>query len=609
MIKKSYELKWTYNAPEAILACAIINCHDKTYLVFGGHDRHLYIMNEDKDIINSMEFDGWLRCIYTADIDGDGCEEIIAGTGDGNFLVVKYREEDAKLIGVKHYITDGKVLCCTAGDITRNGQHELIFGGDNNKLIIFANFSSDFPQFVQYYESWVTSCTTGVLKPKSMKSAILGLVVGTKNGLLQLIHIEDQNLKILWHRDLDGKLNDIYVADINHDGFNEIITCSDDSNIRVFNSEGDLLTCLHITESRPLSLLIDDIDGDNANELIIGCADGSLFVYQNNQLDSLNFKLKWSTKIKSSIEDIASIAKDDNSIKQIIFGGYDRTIRNVVDFEWGKRKKLEIPPPIELPNVRVKEEEAFSSIPTNLEEFIQNLLEERIYIDLNILIEDLEEIGYDMNKIEEKLNALKMEGNLLHKEEELSVWRLIQVPNEREFVEEASKEDFEIKPKDKFQVKSKGNVKTFATLQKVIFETLNQKGPIDSKSDLIDLVSQKGFSKTEIQSEIDILNDKNLITYSRSKPRGWTLNMDLQTEQGFEEKKASLQEKKTKIEEDILSLFKKQKIFYTKSELVDAIASSGYKRDQIKDIIGDLNKRGIIEYSRSKPRGWRLLSA
>ncbi|TXT63115.1 MAG: hypothetical protein BAJALOKI3v1_430011 [Promethearchaeota archaeon] len=538
MIKKSYELKWTYDAPEAILACDIITCHDKIYLVFGGHDRHLYIMNENKEIINSMRFDGWLRCIYTADIDGDGCEEILAGTGDGNFLVVKYIEEDAKMIGVKHYITDGKILCCTAGDITRNGEYELIFGGDNNKLVIFANFARDSPQFVQYYESWVTSCTIGVLNPKLIKSAILGLVIGTKNGLLQLIHIEDQNLKILWHRDLDSKINDLSIADINHDGTNEIITCSDDSNIRVFNSEGVLLTCLHISESRPLSLLIDDIDGDNANELLIGCADGSLFVYQNNQLDSLDFNLKWSTKIKSSIEDIAIIAKNDQSIKQIIFGGYDRTIRNVVDYEWGKKKKLEISKQIELQNVRVKEEkEAFNSIPTNLEEFTQNLLKERIYIDLNTLIADLKEIGYNMNMIEENLGVLKEEGQLVTKEEELNVWRYIQKPNARDIVEETTKEDSEIKIKNKIIKKSESDQKTVAPLKKLIFETLKQKGPVNSKASLIDLVAQKGFSKTEIQSELDMLNNKNLITYSRSKPRGWILNMNKQIKQELDEKK------------------------------------------------------------------------
>jgi len=623
MIKKSYEFKWQFEAPEAILACSILNCNEKSYLVFGGHDKNLYLMNHNRKIVDSIEFDGWVRCIDTKDIDGDGCDEILSGTGDGNFLVLKVDHKDEKLFGLKHYITKGKILCCAAEDITRNGQYELIFGGDNNKLVIFKNFSSENPQFIQHYESWVTACDIGLLRISVFEKPIMGLLIGTKNGLLQLLHIEDENLRIFWHDYIGSKINDIKIGDVNNNGFNEIIICSDDSKIRIYNSEGDLASSIIIPETRPLSLLVNDIDGDNANEIVAGCADGNLCVYQNNELDSLKFNLKWSAKVKSSIQDISSIAISKESIRQIIFGGYDRTIRNIVDYEWGKKKKIDIPNKITLPEVKIINQKKTKPIPTNLEDYIKKLLNTQKYLNINNLIENLNRIGYSLKNINEKINKLQKKNKLITKKEKLDVWYYINEKEELEqkklvhsekpvltekgnqkerFYEEGQKR----KSEEELVVKGENKEELKLSPKELILKTLEQKDNISSKSDLIELISQKGFSKDIIRGEIDNLNDQNIITYSRSKPQGWILVSDLDSREEIEEKMEDLKDKKNQIESNIISLFEDKEVINTKSELIDLVVSMEYKRGLVEDTIEDLNEREIISYSRSKPRGWSL---
>jgi len=525
MIKKNYEYKWIFEAPEAILACKVLKCKKNLYLVFGGHDKTLYIMDLEMNIIDSIDFDGWVRCIRVNDIDGDGCDEILAGTGDGNFLVIKFDEDNKQMVGIKHYITNGKVLCCATGDITRDGQYELIFGGDNNKLEIFKDFLSKSPKFTQYYESWITACSIGLLKLQNITTPIMGLIIGTKKGLIQLIHIENDDLKIYWHKDLNCKINDIQIADINHNGYNEIIICSDDFQIKIFNSNGDCLDSIYVPNGRPLSLLIEDVDGDNSNEIIAGCANGNLCVYQNIGENSVNFELKWSAKAKSSIQDISCIRKDAESIKQVVFGGYDKTIRNIVDFEWGSGKKIDIPKKISLPEVKKSYEKNLEYMPTNLDEFIEKLVRENIYIDGENLTKDLEKLGYPKDLIKKKVNNLIENNQLVLRTKNLDIWHYIKKLDELKIKQNTKQSETKVienKTEDQQELKNE-NPKL---LKDLIIEILKQKGNISTKTELINLVSQKGFPKKKIESQIDSLSEKNIVFYSHSTPRGWSLKSD-----------------------------------------------------------------------------------
>ena len=93
-------------------------------------------------------------------------------------------------------------------------------------------------------------------------------------------------LDIIWQKDFNAQINDIKVGDVTNDGFNEVIVSTDDSTIKVLNSIGDIIEEIGTNEGRPLSLLIEDIDGDNAKEIVAGCADGSLKIFHNPNLDS-----------------------------------------------------------------------------------------------------------------------------------------------------------------------------------------------------------------------------------------------------------------------------------------------------------------------------------
>ncbi len=544
-----------FECPEAVLTCSVLKCQKGIhFLVFGGHDKTLYLMDDTMNIVDDRTFDGWCRCTYPIDIDGDGCDEILVGAGDGNFMVLKLNVEKKILVGLMRYKASKRIICCTAGDFTRDGNIELLFGSEDKSLRIFDDIKATEPKYMLYYDSWVTTCTLNFLKLPDNQDPIYGLLVGTKNGLVQLIQFQDKMLDIIWQRNFNSKINDIKVGDVTNDGFNEIIISTDDLSIKILNSQGELITEIETDDGRPLSLLIEDIDGDNAKEIVVGCADGSLKVFHNPSLNSQDFELKWKTKVSTSIKNVCYRIEEQQNLKQIIFGGYDRTIRNVTDFEWGQKESLKIPQEIKIPELQESKKEdligeiaKIKDIPSNIREHIFTILQEKGH--LKDLMKDLSELGYSDDEILEEFALLKTQKSVIYEKVPFPVWNIPEEEIPKGTPEEVKVEVVvEERPKPKVQPLviekpvepkkeklraalesetkkpvSKEKVSVSGSLEEVILAYLKDQKVVTTKAQFINDIKARGFSDIQIEKEIALLKDQGKIQYSRVKPKGWCL--------------------------------------------------------------------------------------
>ncbi|MFW9940100.1 MAG: WD40 repeat domain-containing protein [Candidatus Thorarchaeota archaeon] len=548
MIRKRYQLIHMFECPDAVLTCSVLKCHENSFLVFGGHDKTLYLMNEQMNILDDRVFDGWCRCTYPVDLDGDGCDEVLVGAGDGNFMVLKLNPDRKKLVGIMRYRSPKRINCCIAGDFTRDGNIELVFGSEDKTLKIFDNIKAKEPKFIFYYDSWVTTCTLGILKLPDEKIPIYGLLVGTKSGIVQLIRFTENFPEIVWQKDFNTQINDIKVGDVTNDGFNEILLSSDDSTIKILDSNGELIKQIQIDEGRPLSLLIEDVDGDNASEIVAGCADGSLKVFHNPAVDSTDFELKWKTKVSTSIKDIC-FRLDPEQKKNIVFGGYDRTIRIVSDFEWGDKQPLNIPQQLKVEKIEPTEKERIineianaQEVPTNIREHIFEILLKKEY--LKDLATELRNLDYTEDEILEELTVLKTQKAIVYEKVEYPVWSLPLEEREEKAEKEAPAEEPKVAVKHmiieepiKTDKEKLSDVLSSAqkeeapeekpvaegSLSDIIIEYLKEKGIVGTKSELVDSIKEKGFSTNQIEKEIIILKEQGRIKYSRAKPKGWSL--------------------------------------------------------------------------------------
>ena len=185
--------------------------------------------------------------------------------------------------------------------------------------------------------------------------------------------------------------------------------------------------------NRPKTLLIDDIDGDKANEIVVGCADGTLRAFERTNLD--DYELKWRTKPKhsASIKSICSLMNKEMNVKNLIYSGNERAIRNISDFEWGKKPIIKIPTRFKIPKIPLKTAAKESGeisdekvVPTNLRGFIKELLDTHgFYLTLDLLISDLMDKGYNQKEIKEELDSLEKRGAVVYDQTDINVWSLV----------------------------------------------------------------------------------------------------------------------------------------------------------------------------------------
>ncbi|MBY9020430.1 MAG: hypothetical protein KGD67_05190 [Candidatus Lokiarchaeota archaeon] len=551
-LKKNFNLNWMFECPDAVLTCSTMKCGDKSYIVFGGHDKTLYIMDEDLNILDNITFDGWVRTTYPIDITKDGCDEILVGAGDGNFLVVKLVKGINKLAGIMNFKSKGKVLSVIAGDFTRDKNVELIYGSEDKTLKIFENIDSTQPKFTLYYDSWVTAVTLGYLKLPDDDLPIYGLLAGTKKGILQLIQFKENKPDIIWQINLESQINTIEVGDVTNDGFHEIVIGTDDSFVKIYNSSGEELKAIKIEESRPISLKIIDIDADNAKEIIVGCADGSLYVYHNPKLDSLDIELKWKTSASNSIKIVSSIVNHDNAVTNILFGGYDRSIRCISDFECGEKPPLEIPYNIKIPESPPMEAKdtkpvVFETVPTNIREYIfKFLIDNRIIEGIGA---ELEKRGYLTDSVVEEFQRMISEKSDSYDKITYSVWTLPEdkiglggttgAPVKKGKKIKPVVIEQEITPQkggaliDALKQESKTGKPTTQTpaketvaeinLKTIIIAHIERFKLILSKNKIIDDIELLGYDREIVEKQIDKLRAEGALVYSRSEPKGWSL--------------------------------------------------------------------------------------
>ena len=123
---------------------------------------------------------------------------------------------------------------------------------------------------------------------------------------------------------------------------------------------------------------------------------------------------------------------NEQNVRLIIYGGYERTIRNIFDFEWGKKPFLKIPVRFKISPIPLKtitedaESHEIKKVPTNLRGFIKELLETHgFYMTLDLLINQLVEKGYERKIIKEELELMKSQGAMRYDKMDVNVWSLV----------------------------------------------------------------------------------------------------------------------------------------------------------------------------------------
>ena len=239
-------------------------------------------------------------------------------------------------------------------------------------------------------------------------------------------------------------------------------------------------------------------------------------------------------------------------LTRIIIGGYDRSIRCICDFEWGKKPPLEIPNNIVEPQpteaeVKVEKPIKFETVPTNIREYIfKYLIDNKIILGI---ANELEKRGYLTDSVVEEFQRMISEKSDSYEKITYSVWTL---------------------PEDKIGlgVADGTPVKKGKKLKPVVIE---QEIPSEKGGALIDALKQDS---------------------QKNKGKGKKIPTETISE--------------VNIRTIIITHLEKQKLIRSKTKLIDDLVILGYERELVEKQLDKLRLEGVIVYSRSEPKGWSL---
>jgi len=201
-------------------------------------------------------------------------------------------------------------------------------------------------------------------------------------------------------------------------------------------------------------------------------------------------------------------------------------------------------------------------VPSNIREHIFKILDEKGFI--KGLVKELTDLGYSQEEISDEFEIMSTQKSILYEKVIYPVWSLpgeeigkgeeVEAPVKEKkvsvkhvVIEETIKTDKEklrvalssepekakstekAKPKEKkkpLKIEKpveQVSTRTSGSLKDSITHYLKEKKIVATKPQFIKDIVAKGFAKNSVEKEINSLKEQGIITYSRAKPKGWSL--------------------------------------------------------------------------------------
>ena len=220
---------WHYQTDRIIRQLFVSN-HNPQLVAAVSEDRRLHVLDRaDGHQIWQFAMRGWARCVLIEDIDGDGQEEIVVGSGDKNLYILTIQGE------LLHRFSPGyQIYALYAGPL--QGQRSLqIVMSSNRKDLEAWQFTRVNQQQWREHRLWgyASNAPSSLFKNRIHSICLRDMnddgdmetLVGTEDGYLMVL---DRNGYLLWKKNFHSCIYRITAADIDYDGNIELVVGTED---------------------------------------------------------------------------------------------------------------------------------------------------------------------------------------------------------------------------------------------------------------------------------------------------------------------------------------------------------------------------------------------
>ncbi len=532
MITKNFSQLSQHELGVVIRCVAAGHANKIPYIIAGCIDSNLYILDKDCTPLQKVTFGNWVRCCAMGDIDGDGDDEIVAGSGDKSLKILKLigeRFQEIRSIDFPHIVN-----ACAIADVKGDGIPEILVGTWGE--IVYALDPREYKILWQKeFRGWINFICPGDVTG----SGRTDLLVGTRDGLFYVVEGTDGH--VIWDYTFPKEINGAAIADVDNSGVPSILVGGNTEVLTIFNSQGNIQRELPV-QNRILSIAVGDIDGDHANEIILGCSDNTLRVMENRTHSLEGISFKWRGKFENTIRGIQILDLLGNGVNHIIFGGYNKVIQAIQDFQWGKKPAIEtIPVPLAVGTTAATALEAQQFILEKIEH-IEDLLANSP--------EELAEIRAQKPKPEihspsgePQTSPHNLLNNIITGKDAAAAEEARRIPRAPSLLAPKNIPEVEQPVKTPEVVPSiqqtpqpvvaptvelishpekQGGTAPLTLYCEQAIEHLKKAGVISSKAKLAEAVSALGIPAEAVENVITTLLDGQQLVYSRTAPRGYS---------------------------------------------------------------------------------------
>ncbi|MGA1842180.1 MAG: HEAT repeat domain-containing protein [bacterium] len=275
------DLIWKFEAGKAI-SCLCIAKHaraweEQTQIIVGSEDNMVYSISMENELLWKFEAEDEITSVMALDLTKDFSHEIIVGSKDCNIYVLNSTGEL-----LWKYKIDKPIQCITG---TRKDGKSIFVVGTFGGAIYFLEYKENI--FWEYFHKNSREIT-GLCLANLVQDGDDELIAVTDNGDIIILDYKKRLLKREMH--LNTSLYGVLAKDIDNNGANEILVCSENAQVYCLDAYGHM-KWQYQTKDSVYSIHCCDIDNDNDMEVILGTRDNYVYVIDSQG----NFKWRYQT--------------------------------------------------------------------------------------------------------------------------------------------------------------------------------------------------------------------------------------------------------------------------------------------------------------------------
>ncbi len=283
----------------------------------------LYCIRND-EITELSDIGEWVRAIRISDLDNNGTNEIIVGTGGANTDWMMEYGEWTETICVYHDRPGFDTQIYNCSETHHNASwHRVSYNMNNGSVYILTGNGSILRRYTVGDAVWGLS-TSDLFYDRDEE-----IVAGSGNEVYEL----DKDLKPLWSYPLDGVAKKIEVSDIDRNGNKVIIVefmATNVNGIALIEREGRKIWDYRVKGDIIRDFYIKNIDLDKEKEILVASPNKIYVVDKDGSL-------KREFWVPGGIEGILSTDLNNDSYPEIIIASGD----TLYDYEISKRGIIE----------------------------------------------------------------------------------------------------------------------------------------------------------------------------------------------------------------------------------------------------------------------------